>query len=65
MVEATWAKSAVEVAAVVVAFTPVKFWRVEEPEAKMVESEVAPETVSEVSVPILVRDERVATEEEI
>ena len=35
------------VAFVVVAFTPVKFWRVVEPRARVVESVVRPATVTE------------------
>ncbi len=40
------AKKLVDVALVVVAFTPVKFWRVVEPESSKVESDVAPVTLS-------------------
>ena len=57
------AKSDVVVALVVVAFTPVKFWRVEEPVARRLPVVVKPETESEARVPIEVKLARVVTEE--
>ena len=58
MVEAVVAKKNVDVAFVVVAFQPVKFWRVEDAETRKppvsVERFV---TVSDPRVPTLVRDE--------
>ena len=61
--DAVVAKRVVVVALVVVAFTPVKFWRVEEAVARRLAVVVRPETVREVRVPMLVRLERVVTEE--
>ena len=57
------AKSEVEVAFVVVELRAVKFCRVEDPVTRRLPVEVRPETVREVRVPILVREERVVTDE--
>ena len=61
--EAEVAKSEVVVALVEVELRAVKFWRVVEPVVRRVASVVAPETLSDVRVPIEVRDESVVTEE--
>jgi hypothetical protein len=57
VVEAVVAKKLVVVALVPVAVVKVKFWRVEEAEARIFPSVEAPETVSDESVPTLVSDE--------
>jgi hypothetical protein len=63
VLDAVVAKSEVVVAEVPVAFWKVKFWRVVEPRARRLPVVERPETVSEPRVPILVREERVVTEE--
>ena len=58
MVEAVVAKKNVDVAFVVVAFQPVKFWRVEDAETRKPPVSVeSPVTETEPRVPTLVRDE--------
>ena len=64
-VDAVVAKSVVEVAFVVVALIAVKFCSVDEAVARRLAVVVRPDTFRVVSVPILVSDERVLTDDEI
>ena len=68
MVEATVAKRFVEVAEVVVDWSPVKFWRVEEPLARRFENVPSPEMVSApepVMFPVAREEEKSSVEDAV